>query len=382
MNISILVISICCSLILLSVLSCVMNPLFRMPKSATEVTEEEEQTILPPLSVIIAVNDNASVLERNLPLFLAQEYEPGFQLIIVANEGDSLADDVIKRFKQYDNIQSTFIPKTHFYVSREKLGVTLGVKAAKNEWCLLVDDLCYPESNHWLAEMGKACTDARNIVVGYCNYDNESKSFQRFARLRHFAYLWREAVKGVPYAANYANIAFRKSDFIAGDGYRDNLECVRGEYDFIINKYARTRKTGIVTSAEGSLTEVAPSNSLWHKRRIFYIHSTKLMHHGFCHKALSFLDSLLLHLTWICCLAFGVLGGIFQNWVVLAAAVIALIINIVWRSATGKNATLRLHEDISYGAIIWFELTSVWHSLADRIRYWRADKYDFTCHKL
>lgn len=382
MNISVLVISICCGLILLSIISCMMNPLFRLPKEKEEEDMDGEPRVLPPLSVIVTIHDNADTLERNLPLFLAQEYEPGFQIIIVANEGDSLADDVIKRFKDKKNIQSTFIPKSSFYVSREKLGVTLGVKAAKNDWCVLVDDLCYPESNHWLEEIGKECTDDRNIVIGYCNFADDAKAFHRFARMRHFAYLWREAVKGIPYSANYANLAFRKKDFIADDGYRGNLECVRGEYDFIINKYARKEKTGIVTSAEGSLTEVAPSDSLWHKRQIFYHHSTKLMKHGFCHKALGFIDSLLLHLTWISSLALGTLAALMQNWFILGAAIIALIISIVWRTITGKVAMNKLHVEISPAATVWFELTSIWHTLSNKIRYRRADKYDFTCHKL
>lgn len=387
MNISVFVLSVCCGLILLSIISCMMNPLFRMPGEEEEDTVPEDlssgtQLACPPLSLIIMVHGDVDILERNMPMFLSQQYEPGFQIIVVANEGDSEASDLMKRYKDEPRLQSTFIPATARYISKEKLGITLGVKAAKNEWCLLIDARCYPESDRWLSKMGAACTDDKNIVIGYSNFSHESKVFQRFARLRHFARIYREAVNGRPYAATYSNLAFRKSDFIKGDGYRGNLECVRGEYDFIVNKYAEDERTAVVTNLDAMITETAPTKKQWRSSRLFYIHSCKLMKHGFMHTALGVADSLLLHLTWILSIAAIAAGSMVQNWGVLGSAILALLISIAWRTVIGRKASLRFDAKIPAWTVVLLELTSVWHTLSDRIHYRTASKYDFTCHKL
>ncbi len=382
MSISILTLSICCGLIVLSLVSSMMNPLFIVPKNKSNDTEDESKSPLHPLAVIVLVNDNIDILERNIPLFLEQEYEPGYQIIIVANEGDTLADDLMKRYQDHKSLKSTFIPKTSRYISREKLGVTLGVKAARHEWCILVDALCYPKSRYWLSEMSKQCTDSHNLVVGYCNYADGTKAYRLFTRMRHFAYIWRDAIKGVPYASNNSNLAFRKSDFINNEGYRGNLECIRGEYDFIVNKFALKNKTGVVTSKEGSLIESVPTDKQWHRRQIFYIHSRKFMKHGTWHQVLSTTDTVLLHLTWIASMAAIVIAAFLQNWILLISAILAILINVCWRTLTGRKVAALLHTDVPTWQIIPLELSSIWHALADKIHYHRANPYDFTCHKL
>lgn len=372
-------------LILLALLSTLMNPFFRVPitKSMHDDSEESgSENDCPPLSVIVMVNDYIDILERNLPLLLEQEYKPGFQVIIVADKGNTQADDMIKRFRDNPHLFFTFIPNTSRYISREKLGITLGIKAAQNDWCVLLEGNSYPVSRHWLQHIGKECTDEKNIVIGYSNYENSSKAYQRFLRLQHFAYLWRECLKGKPYSANESNLAFCKSEFINNDGFRGNLHIIRGEFDFIVNKFAQEKKAAVVTSKEGSLIEVKPTLKKWHRRRIFYIHSRRHMKRGFRHSLLPCMDSFFLHLSWLSTVVLGVASVAFANYIILSAAVLSLILLIACRVLIDRKAISAFSADISSWRIIPIELASIWHSLADKIRYYRADSYDFTCHKL
>ena len=73
MSISILTLSICCGLIVLSLVSSMMNPLFIVPKNKNNDTEDESKSPLHPLAVIVLVNDNIDILERNIPLSGSQE---------------------------------------------------------------------------------------------------------------------------------------------------------------------------------------------------------------------------------------------------------------------------------------------------------------------
>ena len=372
-------------LLVLTITGILMNPFFRVPvgkKEDKDTADAEAGKGGVPVSVIMMANGDTAALERSLPLFLNQEYEPGFQVIVVTEKGNSQDNDAIKRFVGDPHIVTTFIPDTSRYISREKLGITLGVKAAANDWCILVDCHSYPASNHWLREISSRCTDGNNLVIGYSNYDKDSKSYMRFLRLKHFAYLWRECRKGTAYSANGANLAFRKADFIGNDGFRGNLDIIRGEYDFIVNKLAQKGRTAVVTSLEGSLIENKPADKQWHKQRIFYIHSCKHMQRSRRHKMWSFWDTLFLHLAWIatvCAIAFA---AITSDYILLGIAIACILMLACGRIVLSKRAIKAFDADISAWRIIPLELSSVWHSVADRLRHFTTDSYDFTCHKI
>ncbi len=372
-------------LLLLAIISILANPLFRVPvKKKDDLFDAEPERGVggTPLSVIVMVNGNEEALERNLPILLRQEYEPGFQVIIVGERLVADADDLLAKFGNDPRLSYTFIPDTSRYISREKLGITLGIKAAANEWCVLVDSSSRPNSNHWLQEIGTRCTDDRNIVIGYNNYGEGSKTRMRFYRLMHFAYLWRECNKGTAFCSNGANIAFRKSEFINKDGYRGNLDIIRGEYDFIVNKFARKGSVAVVASHDGSMTEEAPSTKQWHRQNIFHIHSCKHMQRRKCHRVWQCVDTLFLHLSWIASICVAVYAGITKDYILIASAALSLIIFILGRTLISMRVVKAFDADVPAWRILPLELNSIWHYMADRLRYLAADSYDFTCHKL
>lgn len=386
------------ALILIGVISCLVNPFFLIPlkkklqgeanfDKAADIGSDlylNNPSALPPISIIVSVNDNINSLERNLPMLLSQDYPAGYQVIVVAFEGDSYADDLIKKYSKERNLKSTFIPASARYVSREKLGITLGIKAADYEWCILMDALCRPVSVNWLKEIGRQCSSNHNLVIGYCNYENSSKPYYRFGRLRHFANVWRESINGTTFASNNSNLALRKSEFIQNHGYRGNLDIVRGEYDFIVNKYARKNCTAIVTSEEGMLFEEEPYPKQYHRRQIFYINSSNYMQRGFLHKSMPLLDSLTLYVSLFGSLAAIVIGALdfMASWPMILGGVITPVIVITWRTIQGARAIKYFNLGIKKSNIIPLELSAVWHYFDDRLRYFRANKYDFTCHKV
>ena len=84
-------------------------------------------------SVIMTVFDNGSELEQHLPAFLTQQYEPGYEVIVVDESSTNNTDDVLKLMKQqYPHLYSTFLPKPDVHRNRKRLALTIGVKAAKN----------------------------------------------------------------------------------------------------------------------------------------------------------------------------------------------------------------------------------------------------------
>lgn len=119
-------------------------------------------------SVIMTVYDDARKLEENLPVFLSQEYEPGYEVIVVDESSTDDTDDVLKQLK-HDNphLYTTFIPKPNRRITRRKLALSVGIKAAKNEWVIISDIDAVPKSSEWLKELAEATSYTTDAVVGY-----------------------------------------------------------------------------------------------------------------------------------------------------------------------------------------------------------------------
>ncbi len=392
--------------ILMAIITPFVNPFFRFRKAnankdiapetdetsegQTDSDENHEDGDEPtmekvtgqPITVLITAHENAAELERHLPQFLSQVYEPGFEIIVVAEKGDGETEDVLKRHIADKHLYYTFIPDSSRYMSRKKLAITLGVKAARNEWIILTDACCTPYSDNWLKTIASHCSEEHNLLIGYSNYDNEAKSYYRFERLQTSCYLLRKAMRSTAFRTNGTLVAFRKSEYIEQDGYRGNLEVIRGEYDFLVNKYACKGKTEVMLEQNGWIIDDAPTKKAWRNKQMFYMHTRKHLKRRFPMRILFNIDNLLLHLNYILIVAALAYSIIVQNWILTGAAALALIITITLRTIFGKMVINHFDEDISAWCIVPYEISTIWHKLAHQIRYLLADKYDFTSHKL
>ena len=143
MIIDTITIIVCSVLLLLAVAASLCNPLLRK-LAATPTAEEEhdgeDNTTGPRLSVIMTVHDQARELEEHLSVILSQDYAPGYELIVVDESSTDDTEDVLNRMKRNcPHLYTTFIPESSHYLSRRKLALTLGVKAAKNEWLIFTE---------------------------------------------------------------------------------------------------------------------------------------------------------------------------------------------------------------------------------------------------
>ena len=209
------------SIILLAIIALLTSPFRCKIKSQNR---ENIETELPPISIIIPTHDNFSELQRNLPIFLRQQYAGSYQVIVVADKGDHETEDFMKRLmSEYNNLYATYLPDSSRYMSRIKLAITLGVKAAKTDWISITDPTCRPADEFWLASWGQNMTDDTDFIMGYVALDNKTPAIWRFEHaLKANKYL-RAGQRGKTWATNCQNIAFRKSHFMKGEGFRGNL---------------------------------------------------------------------------------------------------------------------------------------------------------------
>lgn len=373
------------TLILLSVIASLASPFLRKLTINTEEDDlsGEQKQPLPGISIIIPAHKGAAFLEENLPYFLQQQYTSPFQVVVVAEKGDTDTEDVLKRLRVSDKLYATFLPMSSRYMSRRKLAITVGVKAAKYEWCLLTEASCRPDSDFWLASMATAMHEDKAIAMGYTHFpDDKVTDYQHFQHFSKARQMFRSIQRGHSYGCNCANLAFRKTVFMEGNGFLGNLHLIRGEYDFIVNKFSTEDNSSLAISPTCWLTDMDVSPKTWTNNRLFYRESKKYMRGSFRYKFPIFMDNLLLHFCFLANIASIIYASIINNWILLGASIAALFILFIWRTLACSSALAKFSTHISPFKLFFFQLRSVWTNCRYAIKHHFADKYEFTSHKL
>ena len=377
--------------VLLAILGSLINPFLRSLRFSEEEPIETEATgdatahpaSTQPISVLITAHDNLAELERNLPMFLRQKYDADYQVIVVCQSTDGETQDFLKRTAaENPHLYYTFIPESSRYMSRKKLQITLGVKAAKHEWIILTEPTCKPENDKWLVTMSRQCQEPNHLVLGYVGFTDETKGVRRFESIRKAYYVLRRAQRSYGYRSHMPNIAFRKSDFMREQGYQGNLELVRGEYDFLVNKYGACGETAVELDSDAWLIHDEPSDKGWHNAHLYLQASRKSLSRVKSMRILMFFDHLMPHISLIASIATLAYAILAQDWILAGCAGLSLLLLFILRMVIANKAIKHFDDDIAAIKLPFYEYGIVWRNLATKMRYWRADKNDFTSHKL
>lgn len=353
------------------------NIMFRRPRVREGGGESR-----PSFSIIIPAHENASELERHLPEFLSQEYDGDFEVIVVESKTGDRTEEVVKRLSSDKRLYSTFIPSSSKYMSRKKLAMTVGAKAAKYEWLIFADAECHPEGRRWLDAVARELGDDKDLAIGYGNYDDETCQFRRFVRLTQSLYALRKASKGRAFRAATDNVAIRRDVFMNGKGFEGNLMFVRGEYDFLVNKYAERGNTAVITSPLGMTRTDCPSEKTWKNTNLFYINARKHMQHGAGYRMTFVTDTVLMYLTYLLIAAGITTGILLDDIIVMLVSALSLILFVTERLVLAARTLKMYGEDISIIKVIPFEMMMMLDDIWFRIKHRFSDKNDFTSHKL
>lgn len=200
----------------------------------------------PAVSVIVYSQDEADALASLLPVILNQDYPAAFEVIVV-NEGDSsdVRNTVEPMQLAYRNLYLTHTPDGARNLSRKKLAITLGVKAARYEVVVLTTVAAIIGSDKWLRAMtSQMVTDpAKHIVLGYAAPvpgDDRARGHRR--RIFNYAadsVAWlAPAANRHPYRGTELNLAYRKELFFKNKGFSRSLNLHYGDDDIFISEIA------------------------------------------------------------------------------------------------------------------------------------------------
>ncbi len=367
-----------CTVILLALVTPMMSPFFRRLKQ----TSPPSPSTLPPVTILLVSNGDHQALDEHLPIYLTQTYESGYEVVVVSEKADLETENVLKRYSQDPKLYHTFVPDSSRYMSKNKLAITLGVKAAKNDWIVLTDPRCKPADSHWISSLAQSFSSDSNLVLGYSNYSDDAKARHRFEQLHTSLYLLRQAQTGKAFRTNCQHVSFRKSEYLQRSGFLEYLKYSIGEYDFLVNKFSGDRGTEVAIDESTWLWENPIPEKTWQNKQVYFHEVGKHLEGGANLSLIQAMDTFALHLTYIAIVATGLFAGFTSRWILLGASVAALVVTTIFRSLIGKKALRQFKVKIPSWKVVPLELGLLRHSLYTRMRYEYADKNDFISHKI
>ena len=236
-----------------------------------ECSLEPSDTTRPPASVIVYANDEATNLSKLLPQILEQDYPTQFEVIVVNDGSSESTRDIVNELEmRYPNLYLTFTPDRSRNLSRKKLALTLGIKAARYETIVLVNANSRINSSNWLSLMTRNFNNNIDIVIGYATPNPKSdKSMGRrrraFDRVAEAVTYLSAAIGNSPYRGFSYNLAYRRQCFFDNKGFSRSLNLHYGDDDVFINEIANSHNTAVELSPDSIIECRFHDNKETHK---------------------------------------------------------------------------------------------------------------------
>lgn len=238
--------------------------------------------ILSGVSIIIYAKNDAENLSKYLPAILGQEYTD-FEVIVVNDGSTDETRDIVTRLQAtHSNLYQTYVPDEARSLSRKKLALTVGVKAAKYDIVVLTNANCCPKSEYWLSNMMRNFVPGVDIVAGYAYMDKTGQKKKRYIGydrimfvLRYISYILLHK----PYMAEGTNLAYRKQLFFNNKGFSKHLNLHYGDDDLFINEIATSENTRVELSPESQIVVHYKNNfRAWKELKLRYDFTSGYLH--------------------------------------------------------------------------------------------------------
>jgi len=210
------------------------------------------QTTTPkrvPISVIVCAKNEEENIKNFIPLLAQQNYSD-YEIVLI---DDASSDETLEIFegfeKHYSNVKLVKVENNEAFWGNKKFALTLGIKAAKNEYLLFTDADCYPKTTEWIKEMSAQFTKEKTIVLGYGAYEKIKNSFLnkiiRFETLMTATQYFSWAKLGKPYMGVGRNMAYKREEFFKTNGFIEHMKIRSGDDDLFINEASNSKNTTI-----------------------------------------------------------------------------------------------------------------------------------------
>ncbi len=303
----------------------------------------------PSVSVVVYAHDNEESLEKHLPALLNQDY-PDFEVIVVNDGMSEACSNRLSLFKRdYPYLYYTFIPKEARYISKKKLALTLGIKAARHQVILFTEADCEPMTANWIRAMVSSYKEKTGIVLGYASYPYQKGWMNKliaYDNLKFGLQYLSAALLDHPFSGSGKNLSYTKSLFFKNKGFYNQLFLKIGEDSQFIDEVATAQNT-VVNYLPDALVKKEEYYRLkkWSQERIGLIstrsHAKKRFYRLFL------FENLCYWLFWIVVIA-SVVVGCMGNFLLSVYAGLLFIAYYIIKGYYFMQSSRMLAQKISF----------------------------------
>lgn len=227
---------------------------------------------LKPVSVIVAAHNEEKNLRKMLPILLGQEY-PCFEVVVVNDRSsDGTFDYLLSLKSQFSHLKVVTIERKPEHINGKKFALTMGIKAATNEYLLFTDADCVPANEHWITSVSQQFSEKKHLVLGYSQYEKRKGSLLnmliRFETFYTAVQYLSMALLGKPYMGVGRNLAYRKKLFFEQNGFFKHLVVTGGDDDLFVNHAATAENTAIVIGKNSQILSLPKTDwSAWFRQK-------------------------------------------------------------------------------------------------------------------
>lgn len=300
----------------------------------------------PGVSVVIYSHNQAESLLHNLPALLDSDY-PDYEVIVVDDASTDDTRDVLTMMEQQsDRFYHTRISDDVRTLSRRKLAILLGIKAARHEIILATQAQCVPASRRWIGMMARNFTPSTDLVLGPVCYEYRigfMSRFYAFDLFHRMLWLFGVTLSVFPYSGCGMNLAFRKKLFFEHGGFNKYLSIHPGEDDLFVADMSSRGNTKVECSAEAVvISQERPLHYAWSQLRLSRAFTSR--YYAFLPRLMKGIDILSRYLLFFAGLA--LLFCLWGHWIPLSIVFSLCALHCVVRMSiyhvTAKQ--LRMHR--------------------------------------
>ncbi len=290
-----------------------------------------------PVSVVVCAHDEELNLKELVPQLLEQDYS-SFEVIIVNDRSnDGTYDFLLEETKKHARLRMVHVDRLPNHVNAKKYALTLGIKAAANEWILLTDADCRPSGRNWITSMSSQFDDDKQIVLGISPYQKSPgwlNLFIRFESLFTILQYIGFSFLNKPYMGVGRNLAYRKSLFLEKKGFNQFSAVVGGDDDLFVNQHAQSQSTAVQLSVDSHMISIPKTTlkSFFHQK---VRHLSVGKHYRFSDRFVLGLFGSTWILTWFTGLPL-LIASELKVWVGVAILLRMIVLIITFQAAIKK----------------------------------------------
>jgi glycosyltransferase involved in cell wall biosynthesis len=209
------------------------------------------------VSIVVCSKNNWHGLSQLIPNLINQNYE-NFEIVVV---DDFSTDQTIENIKKINNPKVKVV-KANLDLPGKKHALTCGIESAKYDWILLTDSDCLPSSEEWVKTMMQYSSNA-DVVLGFGPYFKEYcllNDFIRYETILTALQYMSFAQWGLSYMGVGRNMLYKKSMFIAQNGFKSHQDIASGDDDLFIQNLPKSTKFAVAIAPQSFVYSNAKRN--------------------------------------------------------------------------------------------------------------------------